>query len=267
MDPYLKLIAASREEYSTPSYYWENRGRNGGSQWVFQRTLSGRAFLETHDGDRRDVMEGEMMVFHHGDGSAYGYPLEFRGVYELSFIAMEGELADSICAQIFRYGGDVCSIEGLGETVRLFDEILERFENRRFRDRLEMAELLYRFLLAVSREKNGVGRLRDPVAYCYNAIEMRHVNPITVAELADELGMSREHLARSFKERYGESPGNHLRRLRLERGRAMLLGSSLDVETVSLSCGYAASDSFGRAFKREYGVSPREFRSQSGGAG
>lgn len=263
MDPFLKLIAAYREEYSSPTYRWRNDGRNGGRQWVFQRTVKGRCTLKRPEGNCLDVMEGEVMVFQHSDGSEYGYPEDFDGTYALAFVAMEGELADAICAKSFRSGGDVCSMDRLGAASGIFDDIVDRFSNRSFQDSLEMSELLYRFLIAMKREKDGMGRKGDPVAYCRAAIKLRHVTPITIGGLANEVGMSREHLSRVFGQRYGESPGTLLRRLRLERGRAMLLGSSLDVETVALACGYSASDSFGRAFKEQFGLGPRAFRAEA----
>jgi transcriptional regulator GlxA family with amidase domain len=62
-----------------------------------------------------------------------------------------------------------------------------------------------------------------------------------------------------------ETPGEHLRRLRLHRAAA-LLGSPAGgtVTDVAARCGFADATTFTRAFHREFGMLPREYRALRG---
>ena len=75
--------------------------------------------------------------------------------------------------------------------------------------------------------------------------------------------MSREHFIRQFSQRYGESPGGVLRRLRLTQAQVMLDATDADVESVALANGYASANTFRRAYRLAFGRSPRSPRADS----
>lgn len=81
----------------------------------------------------------------------------------------------------------------------------------------------------------------------------------TPASLAAELCISLRQLYRAFDGK--ESPASQIRRRRLEIA-ADLLGSHqmLSVDKIALQCGFVSAEYFSRAFRRQYGVSPRAYR-------
>lgn len=85
---------------------------------------------------------------------------------------------------------------------------------------------------------------------------------LTPADLARAAGFSAFHFSRMFGGMLGESPGEFLRRLRLERA-AYRLSQGERVTTVSLDAGYERPEAFCRAFKSAFGRSPSAFRSKS----
>ncbi len=263
-DPFISLVTAAGESYFSPSYLWRNEGRGGSLCWVLQRTLQGRAYLSDPEGNRQNVMEGQAMLFHHDDGCSYGYPEDFEGEYRLEYMAFRGPLAETFCRKFGDGSACVLTLSPRGETASIFSGILELFRSRGFRDSWHCSEMVYRLLVALWREQSGLQRELDPLEYCRIRIENGHASPISVKGLADEIGLSREHLARGFSERFGEPPGRMLRRLRLDRAKAILASSTLDIEGTALACGYAAGHSFCRAFKEAFGVSPRAFRRSQG---
>jgi transcriptional regulator GlxA family with amidase domain len=78
-----------------------------------------------------------------------------------------------------------------------------------------------------------------------------------IGAVADRLGVSRDRLERAFRAETGEGPSRYFRRMRLRHARDLLAHSTLPVEEVALSCGYASAPSFARAFRAEFGLSPR----------
>lgn len=86
----------------------------------------------------------------------------------------------------------------------------------------------------------------------------RHRPRLTADHVAQAVNCSRSHLYRIFASR-GLSVADALRDSRLVHGRD-LLNDGHEVGDVALACGYADASSFGKAFRRRFGLSPRDAR-------
>lgn len=84
---------------------------------------------------------------------------------------------------------------------------------------------------------------------------------LTPASIAAQLNISLRQLYRAFNGT--ESPAARIRRRRLEHAAEILAarGGPGHVERVALECGFASAEYFSRAFRREFGLSPRAYRS------
>jgi AraC-like DNA-binding protein len=84
---------------------------------------------------------------------------------------------------------------------------------------------------------------------------------LTPASIAAQLNISLRQLYRSFNGI--ESPAARIRRRRLERAAEILAsrGGPGHVERVAFECGFSSAEYFSRAFRREFGLSPRAYRS------
>ncbi len=83
---------------------------------------------------------------------------------------------------------------------------------------------------------------------------------LTLDALSAWAGVSRFHLQREFKKHVGESPTKYLERVRLQKAANSLLMKVDSVLDVALSHGYNHHESFTRAFRRQYQLSPRDYR-------
>lgn len=84
--------------------------------------------------------------------------------------------------------------------------------------------------------------------------------PWTLQELANRVGMSRTIFTKRFKSRVGTTPMKYLSRWRMLCAGERLRNSRDSITQISLSAGYDSDSAFGRAFKKEWGYSPREHR-------
>ncbi|MGH8962366.1 MAG: helix-turn-helix domain-containing protein [Jatrophihabitantaceae bacterium] len=84
---------------------------------------------------------------------------------------------------------------------------------------------------------------------------------LTPAAIAAQLSVSLRQLYRAFNG--SESPAALIRRRRLERAAELLASrrAITNVESVAQECGFASAEYFSRAFRREFGLSPRAYRS------
>ncbi len=79
-----------------------------------------------------------------------------------------------------------------------------------------------------------------------------------VAELADELNMSRSTLLRRVKSSAGVSVALFIRQVRLRHAREMLRDASLTISEVAFKVGFSSSSYFAKCFREEYGYPPGE---------
>lgn len=86
--------------------------------------------------------------------------------------------------------------------------------------------------------------------------------PWTLQELANRVGMSRTVFTKQFKQKVGTTPMKYLSRWRMLLAGERLRNSRDSITQISLSAGYDSDSAFGRAFKKEWGCSPREHRQQ-----
>jgi AraC-like DNA-binding protein len=85
------------------------------------------------------------------------------------------------------------------------------------------------------------------------------------AERASAWGVTRAHLSRRFRGRFGVAPQGYLRRCRIDAGRALLLETDWAVSRVARHCGFGDVYDFSRRFKQATGLAPTAFRRQGDG--
>ena len=101
-------------------------------------------------------------------------------------------------------------------------------------------------------------QLSDLVHGAMQYISEHISSPLSLEEIAGQLFVSKYHLSHAFSAEVGVSVYRYilLRRLLMAR---QLLTAGETAGQVCRSCGFSDYTSFYRAFKSEYGISPREF--------
>ena len=93
----------------------------------------------------------------------------------------------------------------------------------------------------------------------------RHLDePMSLSELARLACLSSHHFHHVFTGMLGEPLASHLRRLRLERAATRLKLTNLAVVQLALEAGYETHEAFTRAFRKNFGMSPVQFRRRNG---
>lgn len=85
----------------------------------------------------------------------------------------------------------------------------------------------------------------------------------TVAQLAREVAMSRSAFADRFTQLIGQSPIRYQNGWRLQAAKRRLREAGRGIAQVAHEVGYESEEAFSRAFKREYGMSPSQWRDQA----
>jgi AraC family transcriptional regulator len=94
------------------------------------------------------------------------------------------------------------------------------------------------------------------------ALHERYCDPPSLAALAEEVHIHPVHLARVFRRRFGCTVGEYVRRLRIEFTCRELAQSDCSLVEIALAAGFCDQSQFCRAFKRQLGTTPAQFRRQ-----
>lgn len=94
-------------------------------------------------------------------------------------------------------------------------------------------------------------------------IEHHLAEPLRVADLASLACLSEAHFSTQFRRQTGLSPWQFVRRQRLGTARQMILQSALPLTDIALQTGFASQSTLSHAFRRCFGVSPRQLRRQT----
>lgn len=106
--------------------------------------------------------------------------------------------------------------------------------------------------------------LRDSyIKEALSFIEQNFQNDITVEEIAACCGLNRSYFGKIFHEVLGKSPQEFLISYRMTKATELLKLTSLSIAEVGSAVGYSNQLHFSRAFKKIYGISPRQWRNEN----
>jgi len=87
---------------------------------------------------------------------------------------------------------------------------------------------------------------------------------LTLSDIAGLVGVHPVYLATSFRQRFGCTVGEFVRRLRIARACSDLSKPDQSLTTIALAAGFADQSHFCKAFKLYTGLTPSEYRRQFG---
>jgi AraC family transcriptional regulator len=101
----------------------------------------------------------------------------------------------------------------------------------------------------------------DCIINTINLIETHYNQVLSIKDLENISYYSYRNIQRIFKHSCGETIGAYQKRLRVEKAYKLLLYTKENLSQIALAVGFDNISSFSKAFKQEFGVSPREARS------
>jgi transcriptional regulator GlxA family with amidase domain len=111
-----------------------------------------------------------------------------------------------------------------------------------------------------SAQLQGQTAQRDTLRDVQHWIADRPGADLSVEVLARQAGLSPRHFARAFRAETGLTPGRYVHLARLESARRLLEDTGDGVDQIARACGFGVAETMRRAFQRELGVSPAEYR-------
>lgn len=149
-------------------------------------------------------------------------------------------------------------------TARM-SEMVREFYSVEFGSDLSAYGLFLQFMVQLNRmarytqpQQEEAEQLSELVQQTLSYIGEHLSDPMTVESIADRFYVSKYYLSHAFTREVGVSVYRYIMMRRLLMARQRLIAGE-SAGQVCRSCGFSDYTSFYRAFKSEYGLSPREF--------
>lgn len=91
-------------------------------------------------------------------------------------------------------------------------------------------------------------------------LEENLAEPPTVDQLARRVGVNRTRLRQDFKRIYGQTISEFIQVRRMDRARALLREDGASISAVAEAVGYRHAGNFTSAFRRRFGVAPKDIK-------
>lgn len=222
-------------------------------------------FLFAERGEQRVTVGGESRILHEGEacfsegfcvhsyarvqGSIGHVLLGEKRYFDKIFSAFEGKLPP----RFFRFD-DYKLLNSLRE---LCTKDYEAEEHRRVAFEGAMGILLASIAERVPLEKRKEDK-HDSLVCEVLSYASEHLDDLSLFALSKRFGYTREHLSRILHKYLSENWNVYVGRLRARRAHELLAEESdCSVLKIAFDCGFESPNTFYRAYKKEYGVSPR----------
>ena len=212
------------------------------------------------DGNGFLLKQGQLMVFAPNQWHMQYTDLNLSARFLTIAFDLDSELKLNLSNRIF----ELSSAEAVFLKQLLHEmDINDVFSGDFIRSNLKM------LLLSILRDAGGrKKRLKTPVALRNeNIIVSRtlqyiadHVyDKLSVETVARETGVSASHLTALFHRQMNISPGEYIRRVKLEESKALIREGKMNFSQIAAALNYSTIHHFSRQFKDHFGFSPSEY--------
>lgn len=141
-------------------------------------------------------------------------------------------------------------------------EHIESLLNRSSTTPNELSVSIFSLLMLLSNQSQQTGTpLYPPIISSAIAImEEEYAYLYGIEELSDKLEVGKHHFIRLFTKNVGISPLKYLTAIKLKHSKEQLKNTNLPLEFIAISCGFSSANYFYKVFKKEFGISPSQYR-------
>lgn len=239
-----------RESRRSPRYRWDNAKWPDRNYVIFQHTLDGQGIYESKE-IRHTLGPGTAFLAIIPESSSYYYPAGATETWDFRWLNFNGAFSHVFWRAFRDEFGSVLPLDLGSMAEHKLRELMTFLDQGSPSDVLTVSELTYSFALAwQSQLRQQTAKPLDPLQAAEAFCKLHYRLPIKVKEIACHVGLSREHLTRTFQERFGLSPAAYLRNLRLNAARNLLASTGHPLSEVASLAGFEDARQLKKWLKR-----------------
>lgn len=243
-----------------PGYQW---GPGVRDHYCIHHILSGSGYYTSGDITTR-LTQGDTFILY--PGMEVQYYADREEPWEYAWTGFMGAEAASIIRNTSFTKATPYILKGTipDEKIREGLDRIYQIKGNTYEASVAMAGALYSLLSVFMHYSGKKEQERDAqllyVKKAESYIGTNYSYPVTVEDVAAYVGISRSHLFRTFQNYVGKSPKEYLSEYRIKQACHLLRETDLSVSAIAYSVGFENNLYFSKAFRKQKGVSPTEYR-------
>ncbi|AIQ57028.1 AraC family transcriptional regulator [Paenibacillus borealis] len=249
--------------FPNAQYHYRERPE-GSPSHIFIFCEAGEGWVELNHGERMNLQQGDMMIIPPETAHRYGAMQE--NPWSIYWFHFKGSHANRL-VQLFGLSNAPLSLSPSGK-ARLIEWFVPAFEMLAERTyalttHVHVAQTVRQLLSGIGLNAGKSAQEKKRETYLEQATQYMngHMNgSISLIELANHVGVSKQHLIYLFNAETGIAPIEYFLRLKIQRAGHLLDLTELSIKEVSSAVGIHDPYYFSRLFKKISGVSPSSYR-------
>lgn len=261
-DSFPRAIGIGRAGTRDPRYWSNGRVRPEDTYWVFYITIRGQG-LVTGRGREWLVGPGQAVLLRADDpATTIAYPPAASAWWEWAWLEYAGHAANVMSSALVAKHGPIYDVSANDPPVRWLLQATTTAGGRTLLP-WDAREQVWRMLNLLEATAEPAGAPAGLVRSARRVLA-EHANDreLSTSSVAGILGISREHLTRSFRAATGTTPRMYVESLRVRQAERLLRMTLLPLEVIARRCGWRDVDTFASAFRRTHGESPGRWRNR-----
>ena len=144
-----------------------------------------------------------------------------------------------------------CTYQGITKKLYIEGIILELIAHK-------IAQLYSSENISLHKQRLNPNEI-EQVRHAANLLCLDLESPPNMSDLAGNVGMCRSKLYACFQEVFGTTPFAYLQQKRMETAGNLIKSGAVNVTEAAYSVGYSSLSHFSKAYKKHFGVPPREY--------
>lgn len=195
-----------------------------------------------------------------------GFPHEYYpngGVWDIHWVVPSGYAIDDL---LLHMGFDRLGFFELGDVKMLehhFRKMHEALVGDRIHGNYRASGYLYDFLIELHRlvtESGTAVTANSAVVRAVDYINANYTEEITMEQLCEAAGVSKQHLCRLFRSTLNSRPMEYAAKRRIQAAKELLTDTDKTVEEIAEETGFCTGSYFCKLFRRYEGMTPTQFR-------
>ena len=127
-------------------------------------------------------------------------------------------------------------------------------------NKYDAAVLIYRTLMDALSQSSTAEYENFGINKAINFIYDYYKEDISIDDICLEIGLSKYHFIRKFKDLVGVSPKQFILELRVKKASDLLVTSKIPLSEIAIKCGFKTTKNLYYSFEKIYGISPKEYQ-------
>jgi len=246
-------------------YYFELQKGRTLAEYQLLYITEGEGIFHSSTVAKATLREGDFFLLFPGEWHSY-HPTGQRG-WKCFWIGFKGHnMDDRVRANFLSPSKPIYHVGYSADIVSLYRKAYEAAQEEAAYSQQLMAGIvnhligtmysLERNIELKSRNQTHVDMINKARLRIRESLE----TPLTIQQVADEMGVSYSNFRKLFKEHTGLSPAIYQQELKLQRAKELLTTTSLSIKQIAYQLNFESPDYFSAKFKAKTGRKPSELR-------